>query len=76
MLDFKPLPPGSYIARCKESSKLQAVLNGHGSVWPEAMAVSDGLWVWFTKGTESVFACNATYAHAHFEFTDTGGNAG
>ena len=56
---LKPLPPGTYLARCKEETQLKAVANGHSTVWPESVAVSDGAWVRFLKANKQVFDCNA-----------------
>jgi len=62
----KALPPGTYLARCKEESRLKAVANGHSTVWPQSVAISDGIWVQFFKGEKRVFDCNAAYASTHF----------
>ena len=42
-------------------------LNGHGAIWPEADAVSDGKWVKFFQGAKEVFTCNSAYAAHNFE---------
>jgi hypothetical protein len=68
MAMLKPLPAGKYLARCKEDSRLKAVANGHSTVWPESIAISDGNWVRFFQGSRQVFDCNASYANAHFLF--------
>lgn len=60
---------GRYLFRCKEKSFLQAALNGHSTVWPEAEAVSDGTTVRFFKQGQQVWTCNAYYAAANFVFT-------
>lgn len=61
-----PLPPGQYRAVCTETSALAAALNGHRAVWPEAIAVSDGDWVWFYQEHKAVYSCNAAYAAHNF----------
>lgn len=42
--------------------------NGHDEVFPGAHCISDGKWVTFYKDGEEVWACNALYAAAHFDF--------
>lgn len=42
--------------------------NGHGEALPGAYCVSDGKWVTFYKKGEEVWARNALYAAAHFDF--------
>jgi len=43
--------------------------NGHAEVFPGAHCVSDGKWVTFYKDGAEVWACNAVYAAAHFDFS-------
>jgi hypothetical protein len=69
MAVIKPLAAGRYLARCKEATRLKAAANGHSTIWPQAEAVSDGLWVHFYRDGVAVFDCNAQYASAHFVCT-------
>jgi hypothetical protein len=62
----KALARGTYLARCKEVTRLAAVANGHSTVWPESIAVSEGAWVEFFKDRKRVFDCNPAYASTHF----------
>jgi len=66
---LKPLALGRYEVRCKEPTRMNAVLNGHGAVWPQAEAVSDGKWVRFYRDGTVVYDCNAPYAAANFVCT-------
>lgn len=58
---------------CKEVTRIAAVVNGHGAIWPEAIAVSDGSRVVFQRDGKEVYTCNATYAAHHFEAVKIGG---
>ncbi|RWA50561.1 hypothetical protein AU476_27620 [Cupriavidus sp. UYMSc13B] len=62
-----PLPPGHYWATPHAPFPLDGP-NGHAEVVPGAHCVSDGKWVVFYKHGEEVWACNAMYAAAHFDF--------
>lgn len=63
------LKDGVYKASCKEATKMKALVNGHGAVWPEAdLAVRDG-WAFFTRDGVAVWDCNGGYAAAHFNVT-------
>ncbi|CAN7760133.1 hypothetical protein LJR296_006932 [Cupriavidus necator] len=48
--------------------RARATNNGHDEVFPGAHCISDGKWVIFYKDGEEVWACNAIYAAAHFDF--------
>ena len=63
----KSLAKGKYHVRCTEATALAAALNGHGAIWPEAEAVSNGKWVKFFRGDKEVFSCNSAYAAHNFE---------
>ncbi|MHA6823942.1 hypothetical protein ACQUJT_20300 [Ralstonia pseudosolanacearum] len=41
-------------------------MNGHSSVFPEAICVSDGRWCNFYRDGAEVWSCNANYAAVHF----------
>jgi len=43
--------------------------NGHDEVLPGAHCRSDGKWVTFYQDVQEVWACNAVYAAAHFNFS-------
>ncbi|RZT35441.1 hypothetical protein EV147_3882 [Cupriavidus agavae] len=60
------LPHGRYWAIPHEPFPLDGP-NGHDEVYPGAECISDGLWVSFVRNSEEVWACNATYAAAHFD---------
>lgn len=62
----KRLAPGRYDVKCNEPTKMKAALNGHGAVWPQAEAVSDGKWVHFYRAGAPIYDCNAAYAAANF----------
>lgn len=68
----KPAPPnplslGQYRVRCREESFMEAAANGHGAVYPEAVAICDGKWCVFYKEGLEVWSCNAIYATAQFD---------
>ncbi|RZT35462.1 hypothetical protein EV147_3905 [Cupriavidus agavae] len=60
------LPPGRYWAIPHDPFPLDGP-NGHDEVYPGAECISDGHWVSFVRDGEEVWACNATYAAAHFD---------
>jgi hypothetical protein len=62
-----PLPRGQYWATPHAPFPLDGP-NGHDEVFPGAHCVSDGKWVTLYKDGEEVWACNAIYAAAHFDF--------
>ena len=62
-----PLAAGTYRAKCRETDLLSAGANGHSSVFPEAMCVSDGRWCSFYRNGTKVWSCNANYAAVHFD---------
>ncbi|MDF3838462.1 hypothetical protein P3W85_36845 [Cupriavidus basilensis] len=62
----EPLAAGEYLAKCRETSHMQAMLNGHEEVFPRARCVSDGRWCTFFHNGTAVWECNASYAAAHF----------
>lgn len=63
------LKDGTYKAKCKETTAVKAMVNGHGTVWPEAdLTVRDG-WAYFSKKGQAVWDCNGGYAAAHFIVT-------
>jgi len=64
---ISPLPSGHYWATPHAPFPLDGS-NGHDEVFPGAHCVSDGKWVTFYKDGEEVWACNAVYAAAHFDF--------
>ena len=66
-MSMKSLAKGRYKVRCKEANAIAAALNGHGAIWPDAEAVSDGEWVRFFRGDKEVFSCNSTYAAHNFD---------
>ncbi|WP_236702019.1 hypothetical protein [Cupriavidus basilensis] len=61
------LPNGHYWATPHAPFPLDGP-NGHDEVFPGAHCVSDGKWVTFYRDGEEVWACNAVYAAAHFDF--------
>ncbi|MFS8979711.1 hypothetical protein PO002_35440 [Cupriavidus necator] len=63
-----PLPRGHYWATPHAPFPVDGP-NGHDEVFPGAHCVSDGKWATFYKNGEEVWACNAMYAAAHFDFT-------
>lgn len=62
-----PLAAGRYRCISREKSSLSAAANGHLSVWPKSIAISDGKRVEFFKDQKLVWSCNASYAAFHFE---------
>lgn len=57
------------IAKCKEKSKLSALANGHGAIWPQAeVRIIDG-WAYFYKDGKQVWECNETYAIKNFNLS-------
>ncbi len=62
-----PLPPGHYWATPHAPFPLDGP-NGYDEVSPGAHCFSNGKWVTFHKNGEEVWACNAMYAAAHFDF--------
>jgi hypothetical protein len=60
------LPAGRYWAVPHAPFPLDGP-NGHDEVFPGTECISDGHWVIFVRNGEEVWACNATYAAAHFE---------
>lgn len=61
-----PLLAGEYLATCRETSHMLAIVNGHDEVYPRARCVSDGRWCTFFRDGKEVWACNASYAAANF----------
>lgn len=71
--DPQRLKDGIYRAKCKESTPLKALINGHGPVWPESdLTVRDG-WAFFSKDGTVVWDCNSAYAATHFSVTPSKG---
>ena len=64
---IEALPTGHYWATPRAPFPLDGP-NGHDEVFPGAQCISDGKWVTFYKEREEVWACNAVYAAAHFDF--------
>ena len=64
---IEALPSGHYWAVPHVPFPLDSG-NGHDEVFPGAHCISDGKWVTFYKDGEEVWACNALYAAAHFDF--------
>lgn len=64
-----PLAAGTYRAVCREGNLISAVANGHSSVFPEAICMSDGRWCTFYRDGVEVWSCNASYAAAQFTTT-------
>ncbi|WP_153950059.1 hypothetical protein [Cupriavidus sp. U2] len=62
------LPAGRYWAIPHAPFPLDGP-NGHDEVFPGAECISDGKWARFIRDGNEVWACNATYAAAHFDFT-------
>jgi len=62
------LPAGRYWAITHAPFPLDGP-NGHDEVFPGAECISDGKWARFIRDGKEVWACNATYAAAHFDFT-------
>lgn len=60
---------GHYLAACKERSKLSAMVNGHGAVFPQAHCRIANAEAVFTKDGVEVWRCNANYAAFHFLLT-------
>lgn len=67
-----PLPTGHYWATPHAPFPLDGE-NGYDEVFPGAHCVSDGKWVIFDKHGDEVWACNAIYAAAHFDFAPRAG---
>ncbi|TPQ37065.1 hypothetical protein C2U69_17110 [Cupriavidus pinatubonensis] len=67
-----PLPSGHYWATPHAPFPLDGA-NGYDEVFPGARCVSDGKWVIFDKNGDEVWACNAMYAAAHFDFAPLSG---
>lgn len=60
---FPPLAAGHYDVKCKESTAVEAAFNGHSTLWPETVAISDdGKWVNFYRDGRLVFTSNANCA--------------
>ncbi|MGT2454074.1 hypothetical protein ACU4GI_12630 [Cupriavidus basilensis] len=64
---IEALPTGRYWATPQAPFPLDGP-NGHDEVFPGAQCLSDGKWVTFYKDGEEVWACDAVYAAAHFDF--------
>lgn len=62
------LPSGRYWAVPHAPFPLDGP-NGHDEVFPGAECISDGKWVRFVRDGDEIWACNATYAAAHFGCT-------
>ncbi|WP_232431330.1 hypothetical protein [Cupriavidus sp. UYPR2.512] len=71
---IEALPSGQYWAVPHAPFPPEAG-NGHDEVFPSAHCISDGKWVAFFKNGEEVWACNALYAAAHFDFSAVSTNA-
>jgi len=65
---IEALPSGHYWAVPHAPFPLD-MGNGHDEVFPGAHCLSDGKWVTFYKDGKEVWACNALYAAAHFDFS-------
>lgn len=63
------LTDGKYLAKCRQTTALNAGMNGHLSVWPEALMEVKGKEAFFYRDGKVVWSCSMLYAANQFDVT-------
>lgn len=58
------------IAKCREKSLLEALLNGHGIIFPHSDVKFKNGWAYFYRDNKQVWSCNEDYARHNFDIVE------